>query len=248
MDVYNYKQRIEYWLRRIDESKFKNSELFHRFIDALRLVGVGDGRIVSYAQFAYEIIKVNDSDIRGWSREDVDRIASILISNKNWSYATIAIALRALKRLDEHAEHNNAYIITQYYRSMGLVEIAVIDDGIGIPNSLRNKFDDTITDSDLIIKAIEGYSSKSQPGRAFGLGSSLHMVEMLNGEVLIASLNGMVYLNNKEMLLSDRLYIKGTLIGIRIPIHDNVDAINVAEEADKRIDLKSKEIVYLGNI
>jgi integrase/recombinase XerD len=114
MSVYNYKQRIEYWLRRIDDEYSKSADLIHRFADALRLAGVGDAKIVNYVQFAYEILKVNDNDndnnnnnkpIKDWSREDVDRVASKLLE-KGWSYSTIAIALRALKRLVHYAKHN----------------------------------------------------------------------------------------------------------------------------------------------
>ncbi len=73
--VYN-KQRIEYWLRRIDESNCKNSKLIHRFADTLRLAGVGDAKIVNYVQFSYEILKIkDDTDIKAWSREDVDSMA-----------------------------------------------------------------------------------------------------------------------------------------------------------------------------
>ncbi len=108
MSAYNYKQRIEYWLRRIEEAKFNptNTALVHRFVDALRLAGVGEAKIINYLQFSYEILKINDNDVRAWTREDVDRIASIIISKKGWSYATIAIALRALKRLVHYAKHN----------------------------------------------------------------------------------------------------------------------------------------------
>ena len=154
--------------------------------------------------------------------------------------------------VDDHARHTNAYVLAQYYPKRRFVEVAIIDDGIGIPNSLRNahKFVNTINDSDLIIKAIEGYSSKPEEGRAFGLGSSLHIaVERMNGEALVASIKGMIYLNNdsREMLISDTGYIKGTLIGIRIPIRDNADVINVPAEADKRIDLNrySKRRLYI---
>ncbi len=60
MSVHNYKQRVEYWLRRIDESKFKNAGMVNRFIGALRLPGIGDAKIVNYVQFTYEILKVKD--------------------------------------------------------------------------------------------------------------------------------------------------------------------------------------------
>jgi hypothetical protein len=47
----------------------------YRFADALRLASVGDAKVADYVQFAYEIIKVNDNDIRVWSRDDVDSMA-----------------------------------------------------------------------------------------------------------------------------------------------------------------------------
>jgi len=151
----------------------------------------------------------------------------------------------------QHANRTNAYILAQYYPMRRFVEVAIIDDGIGIPKSLRDAYNfGNLNDSELIIKAIEGYSSKKEEGRAFGLGSSLHIVvEVLNGEALISSIKGMVYLNNnnnKEMLVSDTIgYIKGTLIGIRIPVHDDINSINVPEEADKRISLNKYSVIYV---
>jgi hypothetical protein len=149
----------------------------------------------------------------------------------------------------QHANHTNAYILAQYYPMRRFVEVAIIDDGIGIPKSLRDAYNfDNLNDSELIIKAIEGYSSKREEGRAFGLGSSLHIVvEVLNGEALISSIKGMVYLNNnKGMLVSDTIgYIKGTLVGIRIPVHDDINSINVPEEADKRISLNKYSVIYV---
>jgi hypothetical protein len=61
----------------------------------------------------------------------------------------------------QHANHTNAYILAQYYPMRRFVEVAIIDDGIGIPKSLRDAYNfDNLNDSELIIKAIEGYSSK----------------------------------------------------------------------------------------
>lgn len=74
------------------------------------------------------------------------------------------------------------------------------------------------------------------------------VVESLNGEALISSIKGMVYLNNnnKEMLVSDTIgYIKGTLVGIRIPVHDDINSINIPEEADKRISLNKYSVIYV---
>lgn len=172
----------------------------------------------------------------------------------NWArniYEPLEYVISELRdNIDEHANHTNAYILAQYYPMRRFVEVAIIDDGIGIPKSLRDAYNfDNLNDSELIIKAIEGYSAKKEEGRAFGLGSSLHIVvESLNGEALISSIKGMVYLNNnnKEMLVSDTIgYIKGTLVGIRIPVHDNINSINIPEEADKRISLNKYSVIYV---
>jgi hypothetical protein len=64
MDLYNRKV-TEYWLRRIMNPYPEHIDTVSRLIDALRLAGTGDAKIVSHVQLAYEIIKVNDSDIRG---------------------------------------------------------------------------------------------------------------------------------------------------------------------------------------
>jgi len=89
----------------IDEAEFKNTKTVHRFINALRLAGVGEAKIVNYLQFTYEILKINDNDIKAWTRDDINTIANELIS-KGWSYATVAIALRTLKRLVHYAKYS----------------------------------------------------------------------------------------------------------------------------------------------
>ena len=77
-------------------------------------------------------------------------------------------------------------------------------------------------------------------------------VEVLDGEVIIASIKGMIYLNNnnndKSLLVSNTGYIKGTLIGMRIPIQQQIIDINVSEVADRRIALNkyNKMVIDLG--
>jgi Site-specific recombinase XerC len=114
MELYNYRKVTEYWLKRIKESYPEHADTASRFIDALRLSGVGEGKVKDYAQLTLRILELNSNNnnnnnnkpIKEWTREDVDRIASIIVSKRGWSYSTIAIALRALKRLVHYAKHN----------------------------------------------------------------------------------------------------------------------------------------------
>ncbi|MEM4705807.1 MAG: hypothetical protein QW053_04605, partial [Candidatus Nitrosocaldus sp.] len=68
------------------------------FVNALLISGIRIGRVISYVQFSYEILKIMaELNVRLedlTSREDIDRIAGVIVNGKGWSHATIAIALR----------------------------------------------------------------------------------------------------------------------------------------------------------
>ena len=124
MNVYNHRKVTEYWLTRIKGEHAEYADTIYAFIQALRLYGIGEAKVKDYAQFSLRIIEIYKDRGRGddtkssknsnnnnyrpidkWDKEDIDRIANIIISNKKWSYATIAIALRVLKRLVHYAKH-----------------------------------------------------------------------------------------------------------------------------------------------
>ncbi|MEM4275849.1 MAG: hypothetical protein QXK74_07765 [Candidatus Nitrosocaldaceae archaeon] len=88
----------------------------------MRLAGIGEGKIQSYAQFTYRIMEIihelfagkhadhmtntgKHVNITNLTREDIDRIASAIVNRKGWSLSTITIALRTLKRLVHYAKH-----------------------------------------------------------------------------------------------------------------------------------------------
>ncbi|MEM4286070.1 MAG: hypothetical protein QW684_07700, partial [Candidatus Nitrosocaldus sp.] len=103
------------------------------FVNALLISGIKIGRVVSYVQFSYEILKIiyelyrssnssnssssssNNSSsnsnnngnrkLEDLTREDIDRIAGVIVNRKGWSNATIAIALRTLKRLVHYSKY-----------------------------------------------------------------------------------------------------------------------------------------------
>ncbi|MEM4364991.1 MAG: site-specific integrase [Candidatus Nitrosocaldus sp.] len=142
-NIHNYKRITEYWLKRIKEAEEERKreeeeekegeergkqkrerkrkdidmimyDLACRFITALRLAGVGEGKVKDYAQFTYRIMveimhEVGiHKEIAELTREDIDRIAGVIVKKKEegrWSLSTIAIALRTLKRLVHYAKH-----------------------------------------------------------------------------------------------------------------------------------------------
>lgn len=152
----------------------------------------------------------------------------------------------------QHSKCTNAYIMAQRYEKRGLVELALIDNGITIAGSLRSsgRINDKVSDSSAICKALEGYSAKPEPGRGYGLSTSIRMItEELQGEVLMVSGKGLVYLTYKEDegigFISDlATYLKGTLVSLRSRL-DLINTINIPEAARKVINLTRYNIQYI---
>jgi integrase len=108
--VHNYNQKREYWLKRVDALNDSDKEIVKGFASALRIHGVGLAREACYTQYSYEILKMKqdlkiEKSIKGFNRDDVDKIANAITNSKKWSYITIATALRTLKRLIHYAKH-----------------------------------------------------------------------------------------------------------------------------------------------
>ena len=109
MSVYNHRKVTEYWLTRINNEHAEHADAIAAFIQALRLHGIREVRVKDYAQFSLRIIEIYDNACRDWttnsrsnnsssnnsnsngdhrpvsrwSREYVDRIASVIVSNRN---------------------------------------------------------------------------------------------------------------------------------------------------------------------
>lgn len=119
----------------------------------------------------------------------------------------------------QHSNFTNALIMAQKYEKKNFVEISFFDDGISIPGSFEKqgmKFED----QEAIAEAVNGLSTKSQE-RGHGLNSNVKIfTQGLNGEILIVSRNGALYVSKKLQKLyklQEVNKLKGTLISIRIP-------------------------------
>ena len=119
----------------------------------------------------------------------------------------------------QHSEFKNALVMAQRYEKKGFAEICFFDDGMTINGSFLKK-GMIFSDSDAIIKALNGLSSKSKD-RGYGLSSNLNLfVNGLKGELFIVSGNGAVYYTKKTQKIyrfQDKYRLNGTLISVRIP-------------------------------
>lgn len=133
--------------------------------------------------------------------------------------------------VNEHSQCSNSSFMAQRYNKNGFVEMVFFDNGITIPGSLRNSGkDDGKSDANLIVKAINGLSSKSDE-RGFGLQESIRIITVgCGGEVFIVSGSGAFYTNKEKITppyreivgkafkLDSYQELNGTLISFVLPL------------------------------
>jgi hypothetical protein len=121
----------------------------------------------------------------------------------------------------QHSRFNNAIVMAQRYAKKGFMDLCIIDDGVTIPGSLssaRMLYED---DTSALIDAVEGASSKNDPGRGHGLGESIiDLTQKYGGSVLVISRRGVLHFNklhSNRYILKPHFQFGGTLISTRVP-------------------------------
>ena len=122
----------------------------------------------------------------------------------------------------QHSSFTKAMIMAQRYDRLGYTDLSFFDNGITIVGSfLRRGLIYAEGDSyKAISDAITGLSSKGGTERGYGLKSSVRIfLDGLEGEFLIVSGIGAIYLSNKEKYaykLTEPYKLKGTLISLKV--------------------------------
>ena len=99
-----------------------------------------------------------------------------------------------LANVTEHSQYKNSFIMLQNYPSKKSLEFSLMDDGISIPGNFRAHGISFDKDSDSLIKAINGVSTKDKNGeRGFGLHSVFRLLtEGMHGEGILISGRGIL--------------------------------------------------------
>jgi len=159
--------------------------------------------------------------------EEAEKLAIVLapMESDKASTVTLAYALREIIRnVFEHSKASEAYLCGQKW-SKGRVEIAIIDQGIGIFDSLRNAFE-IKKPVDALELAIEPAISrttgpKGDKNEHGNSGYGLYVLSRLGleyGKFLLGSGNGCLRMDKEGTAIDDFSY-KGTLVGLRLITH-----------------------------
>lgn len=137
--------------------------------------------------------------------------------------------------IDEHSKCNDSIFMAQNYQKLKFLEGGFFDNGITIPGSFKDAelLKGAESDSYCIKQAIAGTSTKKDEGRGHGLPSTVNILKEMNGDIIIVSGRGALYLNGtnkyvKEDIsydLDEDLALNGTLISFQV--HLPIKAVDI---------------------
>jgi hypothetical protein len=130
----------------------------------------------------------------------------------------------------EHSKTKEGYVFAQYYPFKDFVDLCIVDRGRGIAASYKEEKNLNFKDAEAISKALEGYSTKPEVSRGFGIRTSKEIIcKGINGEFILISGGAAFYSsqNNEKIYTLPNFYWKGVIVAYRIPRPDK--PVNIYE-------------------
>ena len=204
--------------------------------------------VIDFEQLHRQAIEAgNYGDMNDTIEAEAKRLSSVLCqSDNNLKKLFTYIIREILRNTPEHADSQTAIICAQYWKN-GRAEIAVLDEGIGIKNSLRKnavhqKY--ILTDLDALESAVKpGISQAFSPEKknqsndtwsnsGFGLFMASEICKRLNGEFWITSGEKALRIDSTGATPFDTFF-NGTAIGIEFNASNLRNPQNLITEVAK---------------
>lgn len=258
-------------VKKCKASNCDNSYAQHmRFYKA---IGINRGRELSenYGNSNYlPITKLYIDDLRDDGIKNLERIQEVIVRKSKLMASVLSrgndsfkkwltyVLTEIMRNIPEHSQAKEIWYCAQYWPSHDLVELAILDEGIGIRNSLLSNYayDELVPDDYEALKMAlsPGISRTYAPGSenlsndewknsGYGLYMVSRLCEKLGGSFIIASGDSAIRLkSDKARIVQHQCHIEGTAIQIRI----KPSQINNYEEVAKQI-LNEGENSVVGN-
>lgn len=185
------------------------------------------------------------------------RLATIVDRGDRQLHMLLTYLIREiLRNTPEHAETEQMWICGQYWRKNDVAEIAILDEGIGVFQSItKNRAHcEYITDNESALEwAIHAGISQAMAPSAkqksndvwansgFGLYMVSQICKKLNGNFALISYDDFIHLSNHGPR-KGKTSFHGTAIGIRVPSKRVHDAESIIREINKKGEAEARTI------
>lgn len=189
--------------------------------------------------------------------KEAGRLARIVDRGNKELHKLLTFLIREiLRNTPEHAKTNTMWVCGQYWPSFELAEIAIVDEGIGIYESItrnaahREYIKDNATALQWALKA--GISEAFRPSSkqksrdewansGFGLYMVSEICRHLNGSFCIISYGNYMLIDNHGITAGETFF-KGTAIRMRVPSKKIASAQSIISEIASRGEAEAKTI------
>lgn len=189
--------------------------------------------------------------------QEASRLALIVDRGNKELHKLLTFLIREiLRNIPEHAKTNSMWICGQYWSTNELAEIAIVDEGIGIYESItqntshKNYITDNVTALKWALKAgiSEAFGpSKKQNSRdtwansGFGLYMVSEICKHLNGSFCLISYGNYLLIDNHGIKEGETLF-KGTAIRMRVPSKKIENAQSIITQISRQGENEAKTI------
>ncbi len=191
------------------------------------------------------------------------KLASILSRGNKKLNSTLTYSLRELMRnVEEHSNSDNIWVAGQYWPSKDTVEIAILDEGIGIKRSLASNSNIVVKgDKDALLLAIEPGITRTFTKRKrrndydfwANSGYGLYITSSIcknGGSFVICSGSKALVINDKLNKTYDTMF-EGTAIRMRIKVSRicelSIMLKDLIAEGEKKAKLNSQNAVITAS-
>ena len=240
---------------------------YAEYMRFFRACGIDKGEpihTIKYKNSYICITRWDVSELRNESCKNLERMQETIenrsknmakiLSQHNVEFGSwlVFVLREMIRNIPEHSKADSIWYCAQYWSTYDLVELAILDEGIGIYNSLcsnyslKKKIND---DYDALKLALQpGISRTFQPGTdtysdddwknsGFGLYMVSQLCVELKGSFIIASGNDAIRLSKQNNSLVEHRFdtnIEGTAIQIRISPSEIYNYKNIASQILKQ--------------
>ena len=206
----------------------KAGKLNQSYLDAIKFPAGIDSVSVFEKQLRENKTYIPISILKKKLNEDRERIESLfgqmvvsvtaaVEGGKNAIYYPIA---ELVTNIFEHSKKDEGFIFGQFYPKKKYLDICIIDCGRGLAKSYKEENNLELSDSDAIIEAVKGHSTKANKERGFGIRTSKQVVcgALGGGFVMLSGGAVLVSIGDKEGVSAlPNFSWPGVIISYRIP-------------------------------
>jgi len=120
----------------------------------------------------------------------------------------------------DHSRKDEGYAFGQYYSSKNFLDMCIVDCGRGLRSAYQEELGLSLSDEESIGKALEGFSTKKDKERGYGIRSSIKVVcEGLGGGfILISGSAAFISVGDKKAMVAlPNFHWQGVIIAYRMP-------------------------------